>query len=518
MTIGSLFSGIGGLELGLEWAGLGPVLWQVEQDQHCRRVLARHWPDAIRLDDVRLLVEAPMGRLKKMTPEGVDDAVRMYDSGLSLAPIADYFGITRQAMHDLLRRRTQMRPQRRTGPQNHFWRGGPRASDKAQNLVETAVARGLLTRPDRCEECRAGGRMVDGRPLIQAHHDDYNAPLRVRWLCQPCHHEWHKHNKAKEVHGNLPTVSTIVGGFPIVPAKTSAKPTRTDKASLGPGPASGTRWSALSPQLVLDSSWVRTSLDWFGGAWTRLSARSNGSVTRWRGPESAPRMWEPPSGENASSSWPTRVASLHAYSANPDDWERRRSDMAKRHGNNGMGEPLGVAVRRWPTPMASDSESSGSASYGTESGRHSGTTLCDATERWPTPTSRDWKGGGRVNDGRRGASIPDLVETPHLWLTPTTGDGIRGGQGQEDKHLRGQMGGATTPDMGRGFDGISARLDRARWPAYRHQPQHDWEPSRTVEHYRGRRERLRALGNAVVPHCAYIVGMRVRQLIAEGKG
>ena len=62
--IGSLFSGIGGLELGLEMAGLGPVAWQAESDPFARQVLARHWPDARRFADVRDVTEASAERVE----------------------------------------------------------------------------------------------------------------------------------------------------------------------------------------------------------------------------------------------------------------------------------------------------------------------------------------------------------------------------------------------------------------------------------------------------------------------
>ena len=52
-TIGSLCSGIGGLDLGIEWATGAETLWQVEINDYARAILERHWPNAVQYTDVR---------------------------------------------------------------------------------------------------------------------------------------------------------------------------------------------------------------------------------------------------------------------------------------------------------------------------------------------------------------------------------------------------------------------------------------------------------------------------------
>ncbi len=51
LRYGSLFSGIGGIDLGLDLAGF-ECAWQVEVDEHCRRILEQHWPKVPKYKDI----------------------------------------------------------------------------------------------------------------------------------------------------------------------------------------------------------------------------------------------------------------------------------------------------------------------------------------------------------------------------------------------------------------------------------------------------------------------------------
>lgn len=62
---------------------------------------------------------------------------------------------------------------------------------RARKILQSAVKVGYLNRPKICEICKSDERK------IEAHHDDYNKPLEVRWLCRICHA--HQHSKLMDV-------------------------------------------------------------------------------------------------------------------------------------------------------------------------------------------------------------------------------------------------------------------------------------------------------------------------------
>lgn len=60
LTFISLFSGIGGIDIGLERAGWECV-GQVENNEYCQEVLKKHWPDVPRCPDIRNITGGELG-------------------------------------------------------------------------------------------------------------------------------------------------------------------------------------------------------------------------------------------------------------------------------------------------------------------------------------------------------------------------------------------------------------------------------------------------------------------------
>jgi ribosomal protein S27AE len=63
------------------------------------------------------------------------------------------------------------------------WRAEDTRRSVAHNAVARAIHNGSLVRIP-CIRC--------GEQKSLAHHEDYDKPLEVMWLCQPCHKQRHK--------------------------------------------------------------------------------------------------------------------------------------------------------------------------------------------------------------------------------------------------------------------------------------------------------------------------------------
>jgi hypothetical protein len=67
-----------------------------------------------------------------------------------------------------------------------------RVKKRAQVRVMSAIRSGILIRPGVCSECGKRPDPPVGYSLpqiIEAHHDNYDEPLKVRWLCARCHNK-----------------------------------------------------------------------------------------------------------------------------------------------------------------------------------------------------------------------------------------------------------------------------------------------------------------------------------------
>ena len=147
--------------------------------------------------------------------------------------------------------------------------------------------------------------------------------------------------------------------------------------------------------------------------------------------------------------WPTPNASLQNYDEDVEQWEERRAALAERHGNNGLGTPLGIAVRLFPTPNAFDASIAPHAvspeamerqlRRGNDGPRRNTTGslskdvafgLAPPT-MFPTPQAHDAKGAPGVAAQAAGGFESSLPAAVRAWPTPWASDWRSGRVGEE---------------------------------------------------------------------------------------
>lgn len=69
-----------------------------------------------------------------------------------------------------------------------FYKNRWPAKSEAHRLVQAALSHKEIIKPDNCSAC---SKEATGHKL-HAHHDDYNKPLDIIWLCNKCHLGRHK--------------------------------------------------------------------------------------------------------------------------------------------------------------------------------------------------------------------------------------------------------------------------------------------------------------------------------------
>jgi DNA (cytosine-5)-methyltransferase 1 len=155
--------------------------------------------------------------------------------------------------------------------------------------------------------------------------------------------------------------------------------------------------------------------------------------------------------------------------------------------------------------------------------------LSECAGRAPGGRDADRRDRARLGDtdGSRLEERRDERGNAEPKRSPTVGAGPLADSRCDATEPDGQFAVGRSPEscVGRSPDGVSGRM--VRWPAGPQEAQHDWEPPRLVpklsraersagpDAQENRARRLKALGNAVVPQCAEVVGRVVLQIVAR---
>ena len=106
----------------------------------------------------------------------------------------DYYNACRRVRSDPPRKRDTEAARESKRRSNDAWIARNKEKRLAHSAINNAVKRGLVAKPSACEACGKTGLSLHG------HHDDYSAPLSVRWLCPKCHGAWHrKYDRQKDM-------------------------------------------------------------------------------------------------------------------------------------------------------------------------------------------------------------------------------------------------------------------------------------------------------------------------------
>lgn len=62
--------------------------------------------------------------------------------------------------------------------------------EQARGMLNKRVQSGKIRKPSKCSKCGKEG-------YVEAHHDDYDKPLDVIWICKECHMNIHYSNERR---------------------------------------------------------------------------------------------------------------------------------------------------------------------------------------------------------------------------------------------------------------------------------------------------------------------------------